>query len=148
MSSHLFKVVLSVMLLVAIGCGGGDEDKGESKTQPSSGSSAAKEDKSGMSAVGSLTETLSQASGMIDNVKNPQTAQLAAQQIEQMAGSINPDVLSKLPGPAKMAAGEVIRTFREGVETALEKVYEMDGVEAVLKPSVDGLMNKLDGLAE
>ncbi|MGI9519908.1 MAG: hypothetical protein ACR2NP_22835 [Pirellulaceae bacterium] len=147
MSSNFLKIVLSVILLATIGCGGDDNDGG-GKDKTSSDAASKTEDKSGMQAVGNLTETLSQVSTMIAGIKNPQTAQFAAQQIDQMTGNLNIDGLANLPGPAKLAAGEVVSRFRGTVEKVLENVYAMDGVEDVLKPSVDGLLNKLDDVSE
>ncbi len=153
--SNLLKIVLPLILLAAVAFlvwrfafAPAAETNNNANDKPPAGATSASEDKTGLGAVGNLTEMLSQSAAMIKGIRNPQTAELAAQQLDQFTDSLDISALSKLPGPAKMATRGAIFGFQDTIDEMLEKTYEIAGVEDVLKPSVDRLMNKLGRFGE
>ena len=75
----------------------------------------------------------------IEGVENEQTAREAAAAIDTTVERVE-----GLGDQAKAAAVTALSGARENIEGALESAYEIDGVEAILKPAADKLMGLMD----
>jgi hypothetical protein len=83
--------------------------------------------------------------GITDGLNNVSTdsAEGLVGKITELTGSIDSMGIDKLTGPAKSAAGGVIGSFIETVQSSLDSMTD-DGLLSMLKPVVNALVEKLD----
>lgn len=88
---------------------------------------------------GKLTSTLS-------SITDGETATAALPQLSQLTesfGGMN-DLFGKLPDAAKGAVSGVFGSAISELKPILDKIMAIPGVDAIIKPAIDGLMAKLD----
>ena len=81
----------------------------------------------------------------IESVKDEATAKSAATRLEELTAKVDGLGLGKLDGMAKTGFQVAMKAFRSKVDNVLEKIYKTPGVEPILKPAIDGLLNKFGG---
>lgn len=93
------------------------------------------------------TELLGKVTTTISGVKDTDTATAAAGELGKLTEGFSglTDVFGKLPDTAKSAVAGVFKNSLDQLKPIIEKVLAIPGVEAVLKPTIDSLMSKLEG---
>lgn len=86
------------------------------------------------------------AKSALENVTDIDTANAAVSSLGSLTQRIEGLGLANLAGPAKLALKPVVETFRTAIQGILEKAYAIPGVEAILKPAVDTMLDKLAGI--
>jgi hypothetical protein len=92
------------------------------------------------------TEAFTSLTSTLTSVTDADSATAAIPQLGKLTESFGgmSDMFGKLPDVAKGSVSGVFGKGLEQIKPLLEKVYAIPGVEAVLKPTIDALMSKLD----
>ncbi len=144
----LLKMLLPLIALVAVGFllwkfvlnPAGDPEK----TDAPAGSGGAIVDSE--SPVEKVQAIFADAKSALESVTNVDTANAAVSSLGSLTQRIDGLGLANLAGPAKLALKPVVESFRTAIQGILEKAYAIPGVEAILKPAVDTMLNKLAGI--
>lgn len=92
------------------------------------------------------TELLGKVTSTISGVKDSDTATAASTELSKLTEGFAglTDMFGKLPDGAKSAVAGVFKNSLDQLKPIIEKVLAIPGVEAILKPTIDGLMSKLE----
>lgn len=92
------------------------------------------------------TEMFGKLTGTLSEVKDADTANNAVGEITKLTEGFGgmTDMFGKMPDAAKSAVAGVFGESVAKLKPIIEKVMAIPGVEAVLKPAIDGLMSKLE----
>lgn len=106
----------------------------------------------GMAAAipGQFTRIYDGAKAAVSDVTDVPTAEAARDKFDGFTtklGTLTP-MMGNLPEAAKTQIGEGISGFTSELPSMLDKAYNIPGVEDVLKPSVDGFLEKLGGFGK
>ncbi len=161
MVRSILSATLAAVLLFTAGC---EEAKKAADQAASSASSAAADAKAGAGdLMGKATEALAGVEGgsemlkqvtemfgkvtsTLGTVKDADTANAALPELSKLTEGFGgmTDMFGKMPEAAKTAVAGVIKSSLDQLKPIVEKVMAIPGVEAILKPAIDGLMSKLD----
>lgn len=149
------RVLLSLILLAFVtfsACDSETADNADKGSRASTGTDAGDGATPGiaggmMNAIpGQFNRIFEQVTKEVGGVTDVATAEDARDEIEKFTSRIDRfPGMDRLPDAAKKAIGESISKFSGDVPDLVEKVYEIPGVQDVLKPAVDGLLEKLKG---
>jgi hypothetical protein len=101
-------------------------------------------------------ELLKKVTGFFDSaqeavrgIKDTETAKAATAKLTELEGSIEgmSASMSKLPAEAKTALGGVIESGTAALKALVEKALAIPGVQDVIKPKLDEVMQKLAALS-
>lgn len=153
---------LAAALLLTTGCGG-DAAKQMADTASAAGTAAADATTGAGDLMGKATEALSGVEGgsemlkqvsemfgkvtsTLGGVKDADTATAAVPELSKLTEGFGgmTDMFGKMPDAAKSAVAGVFKTSIGQLKPILDKVMAIPGVEAILKPTIDGLMAKLE----
>lgn len=87
--------------------------------------------------VGSVASTLA-------GITDEKTATSAVPELNKFSDSLSKmsETFAKLPGPAKEVLAKVFETALGDMKPQIEKILALPGVEAVIKPAIDTLLEK------
>jgi hypothetical protein len=87
--------------------------------------------------VGSVASTLA-------GITDEKSATSAVPELNKFSDSLSKmsDTFAKLPGPAKAVLANVFETALGDMKPQIEKILAMPGVEAIVKPAIDSLLEK------
>jgi hypothetical protein len=92
-----------------------------------------------------ITELFGTATKTIGGVTDEASANTALPEINKLTDSFGglTDLYAKLPDAAKAAVANVFQNSLGDLKPTLDKVLAIPGVEAILKPAIEALMQKL-----
>ncbi|MFO0940034.1 MAG: hypothetical protein U0930_04640, partial [Pirellulales bacterium] len=154
----------TVVLALASGCDSDAAKKMEDKAATMAKEAAAEVSSGGADLLGKATEALSGVEGgsemlkqstelfgkltsTLSGVKDADTATAASTEISKLAEGFSgmSEMFGKMPDAAKSAVSGVFKNSIDQLKPILEKVMAIPGVEAILKPTIETLMSKLEG---
>lgn len=99
----------------------------------------------GSEMVQSLRDMVGNIASTLASVKDEATATAAAPELTGFTESLSKmnETFAKLPGPAKEVLAGLFETALGDLKPQVEKILAMPGVEKILKPVLDGLLEKL-----
>lgn len=109
--------------------------------KPSEGDKA--EGAAGLDLIKPLTSFVTEASGMFAEIKDEASAQSTAQKLQDLAGKVEGLSLDKLAGPAKVIAAREVNKLLDQIKEWAEKSYKVPGVQTILEPAVNAVVDKL-----
>ncbi len=95
--------------------------------------------------VAKLKDMFTDATGALEGVTDETSAATAADKLKDVTSNLDSLGLDKLTGVSKTAKDTAVSGFKSTIEGMVGKLYGLPGVEAVLKPAIEGLMSKLGG---
>jgi hypothetical protein len=95
-----------------------------------------------------VKEFFTSATQSLTKIKDEATARAAIPDLEELEGKISglADMTAKLPGEAKTAVSGLLESGVDGIKSLVEKIMAIPGVESVVKPKMDAIMQKLTAL--
>ena len=92
------------------------------------------------------TELFGTATKTFSGVTDEATANAALPEISKLTESFGGlgDLYAKLPDAAKSAVASVFQNSLGDLKPMLDKVLAIPGVEAILKPAIEAMLQKLD----
>jgi hypothetical protein len=99
----------------------------------------------GSEMVQSLRDFVGGVTGALAGVKDEATATAAAPELTNFTESLSKlnETFAKLPGAAKVVIAGIIEKALGDLKPKVEKVLALPGVDKILKPVLDGLLEKL-----
>jgi hypothetical protein len=110
--------------------------------------SALKGVEGGGEVLAKIKDLFASATESLKGVTDKASAEAAVSKLSGLTGSVDglAGMLDKLPDEAKTAVKGVIGQGMENLKALVDKVLAIPGVQSVLKPTVDQLMSKLEGI--
>jgi hypothetical protein len=145
----LLKLLLPLIALVAVGF-----LLWKFVLNPANGDTQKKDAPAGTGGAVAETETLPEkveaifadAKTALEGVKDVDTANTAVSSLGNLTEKIDGLGLASAAGPVKLLLKPIIASFRTAIDGVLARAYAIPGVEAILKPAVDRMLEKLSGV--
>ena len=104
----------------------------------------------GVDLKSSLQSALAGLKTTVQDVSDPASAKAALPELEKEAAEFDKirDLSAKLPADSRSTLAALITTARPALEGLFDKVLTIPGVDAFVKPAIDGLRVKLNALSK
>jgi hypothetical protein len=95
-----------------------------------------------------VKEFFASATDSLSGIKDEVSARAALPKLDELEGKISglADMTAGLPAEAKTAVSGLLESGVNGLKALVEKIMALPGVESIVKPKLDAIMQKLSGL--
>jgi hypothetical protein len=102
----------------------------------------------GPEALKGIKDLFGSAHESLSKITDEASAKAALPGLEDLDGKVTGlgELLAKLPAEAKPAIASLIDNGREALQKVVDKIVALPGVETVIKPKLDAIMEKLSAL--